>query len=162
MTFTQIMVRQLIPGALFALLSAASQGATPSSGFEGHWENPKHTTVVNVSLCGGGQEYCAVVLKASAKTQENARKGGTEHFIGTEILRVHAVGPGTFEGTAFDPESNRHVDATVHLVGPGVMELKACALMGLICQEQRWTRVEDTRSKVSTKARPRHSAAHRA
>jgi uncharacterized protein (DUF2147 family) len=159
MTFTQIMARQLIPGALFTLLSAASQGATPSSGFEGHWENPKHTTVVNVSLCGGGQEYCAVVLKASAKTQENARKGGTEHFIGTEILRVHAVGPGTFEGTAFDPESNRHVDATVHLVGPGVMELKACAMMGLICQQQRWTRVDEARSKASSRAKRRHPAA---
>src|SRR5206468_12720648 len=114
--------------------------ATPSAGFEGHWTNPKHTTVVNVSRCGGNA-YCAVVLRASAKAQANARKGGTMHFIGTEILRVRPAGDGTFKGTAFDPESNMHVSATVTVLGAGQMEIKGCALFGLVCQAQRWTKV---------------------
>jgi uncharacterized protein (DUF2147 family) len=95
--------------------------------------------VVEVSRCGGG--YCAVVIKASEKAQANARKGGTTHFIGTEILRVSPAGPGLFKGKAFDPESNMHVDATVHMAAPGIMDLKGCAIFGLICESQRWTKV---------------------
>jgi uncharacterized protein (DUF2147 family) len=34
-----------------------------------------------------------------------------------------------------------HVSATVRVVGPGVMEMKGCALLGLVCEEQRWTKV---------------------
>jgi uncharacterized protein (DUF2147 family) len=81
------------------------------------------------------------VLKASPKAQANARKGGTQHFIGTEILRVRQAGDGVFKGTAFDPESNLHVSATVRVLGPGQMEIRGCALLGLVCQSQRWSKV---------------------
>lgn len=127
--------------AALVLLPTVSDASTSLSLLEGHWENPKHTTLVNVTSCGDGSELCAVVLKASAKTQENARKGGTAHFIGTEILRVHPAGDRIFKGTAFDPESNQHVRATVEMLGAGLMEVKGCALMGLVCQEQTWTKV---------------------
>ncbi len=134
------MTKFYIP-AVLAWLVVTTPAAALANGLEGHWENPKHTTVVNVSRCGGDY-YCATVLKASAKAQANARKGGTMHFIGTEILHVRPAGDGVFKGTAFDPESNMHVDATVRMVGPGVMELKGSATMGLICQEQRWTKAD--------------------
>lgn len=126
--------------AFLALASAASPVLAQPSGLEGHWANPKHTTVVNVSHCDG-DNYCAVVLKASPKAQANARKGGTQHFIGTEILRVRQAGDGVFKGTAFDPESNLHVSATVRVLGPGQMEIRGCALLGLVCQSQRWSKV---------------------
>jgi uncharacterized protein (DUF2147 family) len=134
------MIKRLLPRALLAAAVLASPAAAQSNGFEGRWANPKHSTVVNVSRCDGDY-FCAVVLKASAKAQANARKGGTMHFIGTEILRVRPAGDGVFKGTAFDPESNMHVSATVRVLGPGEMEIKGCALMGLICQAQRWTKV---------------------
>jgi uncharacterized protein (DUF2147 family) len=134
------MNRLPIFAGLLAAVSTASAAAAPSAGFEGHWTNPKHTTVVNVSRCAG-DSFCAVVLKASAKAQANARKGGTTNFIGTEILRVRPAGNDTFKGTAFDPESNMHVSATVTVLGPGQMEIKGCALFGLVCQAQRWTKV---------------------
>ena len=127
---------------LLGTLLAASATAGGSDGFEGHWQNPKHTTVVNVSRCGPGPQYCAVVLRASAKAQRNAAKGGTLHYIGTEILRVRPSGAGMFKGTAFDPESNMHVSATVTMLAPGEMEIKGCALLGLVCQQQRWTKVK--------------------
>lgn len=96
--------------------------------------------VVRVSRCDGA-DYCAVVIKASEKAQANARKGGTMHFIGTEILRVHPASGGVFKGTAFDPETNMHVAATVRVVGPGMMDLKGCAFLGLVCEQQRWTKI---------------------
>lgn len=153
------MRQRLFSYALFAFLSTAAHAARASNGLEGHWENPRHTTVVDVRMCGQEPEYCAVVLKASAKTQENARKGGTMHFIGTEILRVRPAGDGEFRGTAFDPESNTHVKATVYMVGPGIMELKGCAMMGLVCQEQRWTKVNSSRNGSFRKGTRRQAAA---
>ena len=134
------MIKRSITTALLALACAASPAAAQPSGFEGHWANPKHSTIVNVSRCDG-DFYCAVVLKASAKAQANARKGGTMHFIGTEILRVRPAGQGIFKGTAFDPESNMHVSATVTVLGPGEMQIRGCALLGLVCEAQRWTKV---------------------
>ena len=131
-----------IPKLLFSLAAltgfAAPAMAQPSP-FEGHWANPKKSMIVNVARCGA--DYCAVVVQASAKAQANARKGGTEHFIGTEILRVRPAGEGLFKGKAFDPESNMHVSATITMAAPGVMDLKGCALFGMVCEQQRWTKV---------------------
>jgi len=131
-----IIPRFLIP--LVSLMSLAAPAAAQPSAFEGHWANPKHSMIVNVSRCG--DDYCAVVVKASAKAQANARKGGTDHFIGTEILRVRPAGDGIFKGKAFDPESNMHVSATITMAGPGVMDLRGCALFGMVCEAQRWTK----------------------
>lgn len=123
----------------FAALAVVSPAAAQSSALEGQWANPKHNMIVEVGRCGG--DYCAVVVKASAKAQANARKGGTTHFIGTQILRVHPASAGTFKGTAFDPETNMHVAATVRVVGSGIMDLKGCAFFGLVCEQQRWTKI---------------------
>src|SRR5438045_8068519 len=123
-----------------ALAMAASPAAADTGGIEGRWTNPKHTTVVHVTRCDRNS-YCAIVLKATAKAQANARKGGTEHFIGTEILRVHESGDGRYKGSAFDPESNMHVPATVRFVDSGTIESQGCALL-VICKTQRWTKVD--------------------
>ena len=133
-------MNRLVPLWLFATAFIAAPATGQPNSFEGHWTNPKHSTVVRVSRCDGDY-YCAIVLKASAKAQANARKGGTMHFIGTEILRVRAARDGVFKGSAFDPESNMHVSATVKVLGPGEMEIKGCALLGLVCEAQRWTKV---------------------
>jgi uncharacterized protein (DUF2147 family) len=132
---------RLIASAALAAAFAGAAVAAHADALEGHWANPKRTTMVKVSRCDGGA-YCAVVVKASAKAQANARKGGTAHFIGTEILRVSPAGNGQFKGKAFDPESNMHVAATVRMVGPGVMELRGCAFLGMICESQRWTKLD--------------------
>jgi uncharacterized protein (DUF2147 family) len=121
-------------------LALASPAAALAAGIEGHWTNPKHTTLVHVTRCDGNS-YCAIVLKASAKAQANARKGGTRNFIGTEILRVRDSGDGKFKGKAFDPESNMHVPATVRFVDAGTIEIQGCALF-VICKTQRWTKVD--------------------
>lgn len=139
------MTHRLCLIALACVAFGVPADAMTRAELEGKWTNPKHSTVVNVTRCGEGTEYCAVVVEASEKTKENAAKGGTTSFVGTEILRVHAVGDDEFGGTAFDPESNLHVAATVHLLGPGVMEMKGCAMMGLVCQTQRWTKIESSR-----------------
>jgi uncharacterized protein (DUF2147 family) len=133
-------MRILLAATIMALGFASAPVAAQPSTVEGQWANPKRSMVVSVSGCGS-DDYCAVVVKASDKAQANARKGGTLHFIGTEILKVHPVGQGTFKGTAFDPETNMNVSATVRVVGPASMDIKGCAFLGLICDEQRWTKI---------------------
>ncbi len=132
------MIKAGIAGML--ALTLAASPALAQDDIEGHWTNPKHTTLVRVARCDG-DSYCAIVLKASAKAQANARKGGTEHFIGTEILHVSEAGDGLYKGKAFDPESNMHIPATVRFVGAGTIEIQGCALLGLVCKTQRWTKV---------------------
>ena len=129
--------------ALALAVSPVAAGAATASvaGIEGHWTNPKRTTVVRVSQCARGT-FCAIVQKATAKAQANARKGGTEHFIGTEILHVSKAGDGLYKGKAFDPESNMHVPATVKFVDSDTIEIQGCALFGLVCKTQRWTKVD--------------------
>ena len=135
------MTRRFTAAAAAVALALAVSPAAAQANIEGHWTNPKHATLVHVTRCDGNS-YCAVVLKASAKAQANARKGGTRNFIGTEILRVRDSGDGRFKGKAFDPESNLHVPATVRFVGPSTIEIQGCALFGLICKTQRWTKVD--------------------
>jgi uncharacterized protein (DUF2147 family) len=133
-------MKRLLTAAATTLALAATPAAAQAN-IEGHWTNPKHTTLVHVTRCDGNA-YCAIVLKASAKAQANARKGGTEHFIGTEILHVSRAGDGLYKGKAFDPESNMHIPATVRFVDAGTIEIQGCALFGMICKTQRWTKVD--------------------
>ena len=50
-------------------------------------------------------------------------------------------GDGVYKGKAFEPKRNIRGSATVRQVGPNVMVVKGCAILGMICKEQRWTRV---------------------
>ena len=39
------------------------------------------------------------------------------------------------------PKRNLYASATVRQINPDSMEVEGCALLGLVCDEQRWTRV---------------------
>ena len=95
--------------------------------------------IVNVARCG--EAYCGTVSWASdknkAKVSENGRK-----LIGTRILSdLRPAGNGLYKGRAFEPKRNIRGSATVRQVGPNVMVVKGCAVLGMLCREQRWTRV---------------------
>jgi uncharacterized protein (DUF2147 family) len=134
-------MKQLL--TLFALPVAASLMAAPAlagSSVEGRWTNPKRSIVIEVARCGSA--WCGTVVAASAKAKANARKGGTKELIGTRILSgARPVGNGVFKGKGFVPRRNLYAPATIRQRGPNVMEVEGCALGGLLCKEQRWTRV---------------------
>jgi uncharacterized protein (DUF2147 family) len=123
-----------------ALLFLAALPASAQASVEGRWTNPKRSVVIEVARCG--QAWCATVVAASAKAKANARKGGTENLIGTRILTgARPVGNGVYKGRGFIPRRNIHAPATIRQRGPNVMEVEGCALAGLLCKEQRWTRI---------------------
>ncbi len=123
----------------FALLFLAAP-ALAQAPVEGRWTNSKRSVVIEVARCGPA--WCATVVSASAKAKANARKGGTQNLIGTRILTgARPVGNGVYKGRGFIPKRNIYAPATIRQRGPNVMEVEGCALAGLLCKEQRWTRV---------------------
>jgi uncharacterized protein (DUF2147 family) len=126
--------------ALIAVAAAVPVTASAQAALEGHWKNPKGSVVVRLTSCGDA--YCGVVVEASEKAKATARKGGTPNLIGTRILSgMKPSGGGTFKGLVFDPKRNIRAPATVRLLGSSTLVVKGCVLNGIICKEQRWTRV---------------------
>lgn len=126
--------------ALASLLAIAAPAAAAAPSVEGTWANPKRSVVVKVAACGSA--LCGTVVKASDKAKAKAREGGTASLIGTRILNnLKPAGQGTFKGQGFDPKRNIRAPATIRLLGPNAIEVRGCAVIGLLCKEQRWTRV---------------------
>jgi uncharacterized protein (DUF2147 family) len=124
----------------FALLFLAAVPASAQASVEGRWTNPKRSVVIEVGRCGAA--WCGTVVWATPKAKANARKGGTDNLIGTRILSgARPVGPNVYKGRAFVPRRNIHSSATIRQTGPNAMVVEGCALAGLLCKEQRWTRV---------------------
>ncbi|HET9813579.1 MAG TPA: DUF2147 domain-containing protein [Sphingomicrobium sp.] len=135
------MKRNLGKIGFLALAATVPVTASAQAALEGQWRNPKGSVVVKVAPCGSS--WCGVVVKASDKAKASARRGGTPNLVGTRILTgLHAAGEGRFKGQVFDPKRNIRAPATIKLLGPDALEVKGCAIAGiLLCKEQRWTRV---------------------
>lgn len=108
--------------------------AASATSLEGRWANPKRSVIVSVARCGAA--YCGTVSWASAKNREKGASPGTR-----VLSDLRPQGDGVYKGRAFEPKRNISGSATVHQVSANVMVVKGCAVMGLFCKEQRWTRV---------------------
>lgn len=125
--------------AALALVATAAP-ATAAAQVEGRWANPKRSVIIEVAPCSSG--YCGTVVWATEKAKANARKGGTQNLIGTQLISgVKPAGNGTYKGRGFVPKQNIRAPATIRVAGPDTMVVKGCAL-GIFCKEQRWTRVD--------------------
>lgn len=117
-----------------AALALASTTPAFAQAIEGKWANSKRSVIVQVARCGDA--YCGTVSWASAK---NRQKGAAP---GTRVLTdLRPAGGGLYKGKAYEPKRNIRGSATVHQVGPDTMVVKGCAVFGVFCSEQRWTRV---------------------
>lgn len=125
---------------LILLAAAVPATASAQAVLAGQWKNPKGSVTVRLTPCGSA--ICGEVIEATEHAKDTARKGGTPNLIGTRILSdLRPAGDGSFKGQAFDPKRNIHAPATVRLVSRDALEVRGCALFGLVCMEQRWTRV---------------------
>lgn len=123
------------------ILSAAHQPfSSARRQLEGHWVNGKHSVIVKIDRCG--LAWCGSVVQATEAAKQRAREGGTASLIGTLVLtNVRSTGGNTFKGSVFDPKRDIRAPATLHLIGLDVLSIRGCLLGGLICKEQRWTRI---------------------
>jgi len=130
----------LAKAACAAIAFAAAAPASAQEALEGQWKNAKGSVVVQVEPCG--RSWCGTVVHATEKAKAGARKGGTTNLIGTRILsNVRPEGNGVYRGRAFDPKRNVRAPATIRVLGPSTLLVKGCLIGGLLCKEQRWTRI---------------------
>ena len=110
--------------------------ATPAyaQALEGKWANAKRSVIVQVAKCGDA--YCGTVSWASPKNREKGAEPGTR-----VLSDLRRAGDGTFKGNAYEPKRNIRGSATVRQIGPDTMVVKGCAVFGVFCSEQRWTRI---------------------
>jgi len=119
------------------LLTAAAQ--TAGAPIEGLWKNPSGTAIIAIAPCQGG--LCGKVAWASARGQREASKGAPQ-VVGTTVLTGLRPAHGRWTGTLYIPDDDVHVSAKLALLNAKRLKLTGCALMGLICRMQIWTRVD--------------------
>ena len=121
--------------ALAALsLAAAPSGAAAAQSLEGRWANPKRNIIVKVTRCGNA--YCGTVSWASPKKRAKGTSPGER-----VLTDLRPAGQGVYKGRAVEPRRNISGSATVRQLSPNLLEVKGCAVAGMLCREQRWTRV---------------------
>ena len=127
-------MKRILTTAGIVIACAMPAMASAQATLEGKWANPKRSVIVHVAPCGNA--LCGTVSWASANNREKGTTPGTRVLTG-----LRPAGDGTYKGSAYEPKRDIHGSAIVRQVGPNVMVVKGCAVWGLFCKEQRWTRV---------------------
>jgi uncharacterized protein (DUF2147 family) len=132
-------MKRILLSIAAAVVALGWPASAIAQALEGKWTNPKRSVIVNVARCGDA--YCGIVSWASARNREKVSDNGRK-LIGTRILSdLRPAGEGLYKGRAYEPKRNIRGSATVRQVGPDVMVVKGCAVLGMLCKEQRWRRV---------------------
>lgn len=119
---------------LYAIAAAQRPALAP---IEGLWKNPIGSAVISVAPCGN--MLCGKVVWASARGRREVAKT-TPRIVGTTVLTdVRRKGSG-WAGKLYIPDDNIHVSARLQLLDSRTLRLTGCALGGLLCRSQIWTR----------------------
>jgi uncharacterized protein (DUF2147 family) len=126
----------MAPLLLAALLLA--QDAAPT--LEGHWINAAGTVVMRLAPCPDAG-WCGTVAWASDKAVADAARAGTSPLVGAELLHNFVpVGPGRWKGRIFVPDLKTRSKAEIRQGGPDRLVVRGCAVVGIVCKSQSWTR----------------------
>jgi len=91
------------------------------------------------------------VIRASAPAKAKAAAAGTSQLIGVELMSdLKPVGQRSWRGSFFVPDRNVRAEGQLHLISARTLEIEGCAMGGLLCKSQQWTRIG-----AATKARRR-------
>ena len=127
--------------AMTAPPTAIAQPSTPAQQSLAHgiWVNPHDNVKVETGDCGG--KLCGWVVWATPEAEQDARDGGVQKLVGTELLRDYRqTGGNRWQGHVFVPDMGRTFYSTITREDPGVLRISGCILGGLICKSQLWHR----------------------
>jgi uncharacterized protein (DUF2147 family) len=123
-------MRHLISAAAATLALVASTSAFAAEPF-GTWTRPSSGTQVSFYDCGG--KLCGKVVGVKDQTKKDT--------IGKVIMSGAAKsGDNTWKGDLLNLEDGKTYSGVVTLEGPKALNLKGCALGGLVCKGETWTR----------------------
>jgi uncharacterized protein (DUF2147 family) len=130
----------------FGLLQAAPASADPA----GTWLTEAGRSRVRVAACGSA--LCGTVVWLKEPTEPDGRpkldknnaeaSKRTRPLVGVQILLgAKPAGPSKWTGQVYNAEDGKTYDGTLTEVSPTSVKLEGCALGGLICKSQNWTRI---------------------
>jgi uncharacterized protein (DUF2147 family) len=125
--------------ATTALLALTAAQPAPRAPIEAQWKNPIGSAIIAIGPCGDA--LCGKVVWASARGRREASTS-TSHVIGTVVLTGLKPTDGRWTGTLFIPDDNVHVAARLQLLDSRQLKLTGCAVAGLLCRSQIWTRAD--------------------
>lgn len=126
----------ILPGA--AALAAEREQAPAVFGV---WRNPKNTVHVDIRPCGA--KACGVVVWATAKAQEDVRKGSGQTLIGLQLFRDLAPHDGRWNGKVLIPDLNMTFSGAAERTSSTTLRAKGCLIGVILCKSQIWTRIEE-------------------
>lgn len=122
------------------LMAISAAHSSPHASVEGLWRNPIGSAIIAVAPCGDA--LCGKVVWTSPRGQREVAKT-TPRVVGTTVLTdVRPTAKG-WSGKLFIPDDNIHVSASLHLLDDRKLRLTGCAVFGLICRSQIWTRTQE-------------------
>lgn len=130
-----MMRKPLLLAAILAL-PAAQPAPAPIEGF---WKNPVGSAIIAIAPCGGA--LCGKVAWASTRGQREVSKN-TSNVVGTTVLTGLTYRSNRWNGSLYIPDDNINVSAKLQLIGNRELKLTGCAIAGLFCRTQIWTRFE--------------------
>ena len=117
----------VIAAIAFAGLASAAHAADPY----GTWTRPSTGTQVSFYACGAN--LCAKVVGVKDKTKQDT--------VGKTIMTgATKSGANVWKGDLLNLEDGKTYSGVVTLEGPSALNLKGCALGGLICKGETWTK----------------------
>lgn len=143
------MTRIFASAACIMLCLAA---ATPASAGDarGNWLTENGRAKVAIVNCGGGLCGNIVALKepnepATGKPKTDAQNSDrakrTRPMIGVQIvIDMKPDGTDKWKGQVYNAEDGKTYSGSITLQGATTLNLQGCALGGLICKTQTWTR----------------------
>ena len=122
--------------AVFLALTVQQPASAP---VEGLWKNPIGSAIIAIAPCG--RTLCGKVVWASARGRREASKGAP-NVVGMTVLTGLRRIEARWTGTLFIPDDDIHVPARLELINNRQLKLTGCAVAGLLCRSQTWTRVD--------------------
>ena len=126
-----------MPLTAIALLLAAQAPAHALS-IDGRWINPAKSVIIQIAPCG--DKRCGTVEWASAEAQADAHKNAPK-LVGASLLSdLEPSKADLWRGKLFVPDRNIHAAAKIQVLGPDQIKVSGCALGGILCDSQVWTK----------------------
>ena len=143
------MRRYLLAAAALSML-AGSQGALAADP-TGVWLTQTGTSRIRVADCGGA--LCGTIVwlqepndpetkkpKVDKNNSDAARR--SRPLMGVQImLGMKPAGDGKWTGQVYNAEDGKTYSGNLTFSGGNSLQLQGCALGGLVCKSQTWTKV---------------------
>ena len=123
----RLLTKSLLAATLLAGASTAASAADPT----GTWTRPSTGAKISFYDCGG--KLCAKVVGVKDQTKKD--------MVGKVIMTgATKSGDNAWKGDLLNLEDGNTYSGTVTLVSAGALNLKGCALAGLVCKDENLTK----------------------